>query len=378
VNSGNGEPGRPRVVLQYVDSDVFGGSERVLLQLLRGLDRSRWHPVLLHHAASGLARLLDEARAAGVPVRTAPRVTDANLLFRLPALVRAVSLDRPAVFHAHLNWPLACKFGLAAAAVRRVPAIVATVHLVPDDLMNRNVRAQVRAVGATVHRYLAVANHVRDRLAALGLPGRKLRVVRNGIDTAELLRPANPELRIRLSGAPQRPVILTVARLARQKGIDVLLSAASQVPDAVFLIAGEGPERTALEGRAAALGLGNSVRFLGAAHNVPDLLAACDVFVLPSLAEGLPLSVLEAMAAGKPIVATRIAGTDEAVADGTTGVLVPPRDPDALAMAIRSLLADPDRASRLARAGQERVQSEFPVGRTVAAVAAQYEEVLGR
>ena len=378
MNSGDGERGRPRVVLQYVDSDVFGGSERVLLQLVRGLDRSRWHPVLLHHPASGLARLLDEARAAGVPVRTAPRVTDANMLFRLPALVRAVSLDNPAVFHAHLNWPLACKFGLAAAAVGRVPAILATVHLVPDELMNRNVRAQVRAVGATVHRYLAVASHVRDRLAALGLPARKLRVVRNGIDAAELLRPANEELRIQLSGAPQRPVVLTVARLARQKGIDVLLSAASQVPDAMFLIAGEGPDRTALEARAAALGLGNSVRFLGAAHNVPDLLAACDVFVLPSLAEGLPLSVLEAMAAGKPVVATRIAGTDEAVADGTSGVLVPPRDPDALATAIRSLLAEPDRASRLARAGQERVRSEFPVGRTVAAVTAQYEEVLGR
>jgi hypothetical protein len=166
-----------RTVVQYLDSDVFGGSEQVLLQLLAGLDRRKWRPVLLHHPAPGLAPLISASRAIGVPAHAVPRVTDANFLVRLPRLWRAIGGERPSVFHAHLNWPLACKFGLLAAALRRVPAVVATVHLYVETLMNRNVRLQMRAVGVGVDRYLAVSQHVRDRLAAgAGLPPHKLRL----------------------------------------------------------------------------------------------------------------------------------------------------------------------------------------------------------
>ncbi|MGH7516844.1 MAG: glycosyltransferase [Gemmatimonadales bacterium] len=365
-----------RTVVQYVDSDVFGGSEQVLLHLLSGLDRARWRPVLLHHPELALDRLIEGARAVDVPAYAAPRVTDANLLVRLPGLVRAVGAERPAVFHAHLNWPLACKFGLVAAALRRVPAVVATVHLFVEGLMNRNVRLQVRAVGAGVHRYLTVSRHVRDRLAAIGLPERKLRVVPNGIDPAPFTQPADPMLRTGLAGSPDRPVVFTAARLSSQKALDVLLSAAALVPEAVFVIAGEGPERAALEARAAALGITERVRLLGARHDVAELLAACDLFVLPSLVEGLPLSVLEAMAAAKPVVATRIGGTDEAVVDGKTGILVPPGDPGALAAAIHTFLADPERARRSGEAGRDRVRARFTARAMVDGVTAAYEELL--
>ncbi len=366
-----------RTVVQYVDSDVFGGTEQLLLQLLAGLDRARWRPVLLHHPAPGLARLIEGARAAEVPAYAVPRVTDRNLLVRLPGLVHAVGAERPAVFHAQLNWPLGCKFGLVAAALRRVPAVVATVHLFAESLLSRRVRLQVRAVGTGVHRYLAVSPHVRDRLAAaIGLPERKLRVVPNGIDPAPFTRPADPALRTRLAGGPDRPLVFTAARLSPQKALDVLLSAAALVPEAVFVIAGEGPERAALEARAAALGVTQRVRLLGARDDVPELLAACDLFVLPSLVEGLPLSVLEAMAAAKPVVATRIGGTDEAVVDGETGILVPPGDASALAAAIRIFLSDREQARRSGEAGRDRLRARFTARGMIDGVTAAYEELL--
>lgn len=367
-----------RTVVHYVDSDVFGGSEQVALELLAGLDRAKWRPVLLHHPEPGLARLIDRAEKAGVPTRATPRVSDRNLLARLPGLMRAVGAERPAVFHAHLTWPLACKFGLVAAAVRGVPAVVATAHLFVEHLMNWKVRLQLRAVGLGVHRYLAVSRHVHDRLVAtLGLPGRKLRIVPNGIDPARFTRPADPALRARLDPSQGRPLVFTAARLAPQKGLDLLLEAAALVPEARFVIAGDGPERGALEARAAALGVAPRLRLLGTRDDVADWLAACDLYVLPSLFEGLPISVLEAMAASKPVVATRIGGTDEAVADGETGILVTPGDASALAGAIRTFISDPERARVAGDAGRRRFEARFTSGAMVAAVTATYQELLG-
>ena len=369
---------RPRTVVQYVDSDLVGGSERVLLQLLQGLDRKEWHPVLLHHPAAGLAELVEAAKGLGVTVYAVPLVTDRNFAIRLPGLVHAVSRFRPAVLHAQLNWPLACKFGLLSAALLRVPAVVATVHLYIGDFMSRSVRCQLRAVSRGVHRYLAVSGHVRDRLAALGVPEAKLRVVRNGVDPARFERPAAHEIRSELAGIAGRPIVLTAARLAPQKGLESLLGAAAMLPDAIFIIAGDGPDRAALAAQAEAAGLADRVRFLGSRRDIPDLLAACDVFVLPSLIEGLPLSVLEAMAAARPVVATRVPGTDEAVVDGETGLLVPPRDPEALAHAIRLVLSNPEQAARFGSAGRARVIADFSTQRMVAAVEQQYEELLER
>lgn len=366
-----------RTVVHFVDTDTFGGSEQALLHLLAGADRGRWRPVLFHHPAPGIARLLEGAAAAGIAVREIPRVSDGNVARRLPGFVRALAAERPAVFHAHLNWPLACKFGLVAARIRRVPAVVATAQLFVEALVNRSVRFQQRIVSAGVHRYLAVSQEVARRLAAsFGIPQRKLRVVYNGIDPGPF--GGHPDLRLRasLAGDPQRPLVLTLARLAPQKGLDTLLAAARLVPDAVFAVAGDGPDRAALEAHARTLGLADRVRFLGHRRDVPALLDSCDLFVLPSLFEGLPLAVLEAMAAGKPVVASRIGGTDEAVVDGVTGLLEPPSDPTALAQAIRTVLADPPLASRLGAAGRARLHAEFSAQRMVSAVEASYDELL--
>jgi glycosyltransferase involved in cell wall biosynthesis len=167
------------------------------------------------------------------------------------------------------------------------------------------------------------------------------------------------------------------ARLAQQKGHRFLVEAVPKVRDAIFILAGDGPERDALEEQVRLLAVEDRVRFLGYRSDIPELLANSDALVLPSLYEGLPLAVLEAMAAGKPVVATSVGGTDEAVVDGETGFLVPPRDSDALAAAIRRVIQDDVLAQRLGANGRARVAAHFRVEAMVQQVAGVYDEVLG-
>jgi glycosyltransferase involved in cell wall biosynthesis len=189
---------------------------------------------------------------------------------------------------------------------------------------------------------------------------------------------ASPVPRSVLAREDGTPVVLTVARLDGQKGIHHLLDAVSAVPNASFAIAGDGPNRAALEAYAASVGVSDRVRFLGHRQDVPSLLAAADLFVLPSLYEGLPLSVLEAMASGVPVIATGIGGTDEVVRDGETGTLVPPADPAALAAAIVRTLGDRERASRLALAARALVAREYSVASMVRSVSQLYDALLAR
>jgi glycosyltransferase involved in cell wall biosynthesis len=171
-------------------------------------------------------------------------------------------------------------------------------------------------------------------------------------------------------------VVLTMARLDAAKGLGHLLGAAAQVPEALFVVAGEGPLRGVLEARARQLELDGRFRFLGQRWDVPGLLGAADLFVLPSLSEGLPLTVLEAMAAGTPVVATDVGGTSEALVHGETGLLVPPADAAALAGAIRTLLADRGRAERLAAAARVRIREHFSAETMVRGITGIYEDIL--
>jgi glycosyltransferase involved in cell wall biosynthesis len=368
-----------RTVVHYTDSDGYGGAERVMLQLLGGLDRTRWRLVLLHHDKPGLARLVAGARELGAELRAIPRVSRPWEVGRLPAFIRALQAERPTVFHAHLPSPWNGRYGLLAAAIRGVPAVIATAHLVDDVPVRFRARITQRLASACVDRYLAVSGGVARRMRVrLGVPDRKLQVIRNGVEVERFPRQADPRLRAVLTGDAKRPIVLTIARLDAQKGHAYLLTAAADIPDALFVLVGEGRERPGLEAQARALGVAERVRFLGHRDDVPELLAACDVFVLPSRYEGLPLSVLEAMAAAKPVVATAIEGTDEVVLHGETGLLVPPAAPSALAQGIRAVLADRALAARMGQAGRARVCREFSTTRMIDEVTGVYDELLER
>jgi glycosyltransferase involved in cell wall biosynthesis len=364
-------------VFFFTDSEAFGGAEQALVTLIGELDRERWSPTLVHHPAPGLDPLLEATRAMGVGTWSVHAMPEGlRGASRIPRFAAALRRRAPAVFHAQQTWQRSCKYGLVAARLARVPVTISTVQLYVDLERERHAQRQRRLLSWSVDRFIAVSAHVRERLERdLGLPSHKIEVIHNAIDAAAVRRPPDPALRAKLNGGSHHPLVLVPARLDPQKGHRHLLEAAGEVPDATFVLAGDGPERQGLGDLARSLGVENRVVFLGYRSDVPALLAACDLVVLPSLYEGLPLSLLEAMAAGKPVIASRIGGIDELVADGENGLLVPPADPHALAAAIRGLLDDPDHARRLAGMGREVVERRFSSAAMAAEISRIYDEV---
>jgi glycosyltransferase involved in cell wall biosynthesis len=211
----------------------------------------------------------------------------------------------------------------------------------------------------------------------------KTRFIANGIPPFPPADPAR-DVRAELGLGADQSIVGVVATLRPQKALDVLLRAVplvrEQVPDATVLIVGGadevgGPEEQRLHTVAAELGLGDEVRFLGERFDVPDLVAAFDVAALSSDFEGSPLSVMEYMEAGKPVVATRVGGLPDLVEDGVNGLLVEPQDPAALAAALVEVLRDPERAVRMGEAGRRRRREEFSIEATARKVGELYEEL---
>jgi glycosyltransferase involved in cell wall biosynthesis len=173
-----------------------------------------------------------------------------------------------------------------------------------------------------------------------------------------------------------RPVVGILARLDHVKGIDVLLRSTVDVPGIDLALVGRGPERTALEQQASALGIASRVTFVDWTESPRDALAGFDIFVLPSRHEGLPLSIVEAMLAGLPVVATNVGSVAEAVLDGTTGYVVPPEDTVALSRALQDLAEDPARRERMGAAGRARALEHFTASRMAAMYENLYDTVL--
>jgi glycosyltransferase involved in cell wall biosynthesis len=367
-------------VVHFIESADFGGAERALMYLLNGLDRQQWRPILFYHAAdSEMPSWIEEAHHAGIEVRAVPRLEGKWNMPHWPRFFADLRRAGPAVFHAHVTWPLACTEALLLARLARVPVVIATMQLFWDLPYNTGMRLKRRLVAAAVDRYIAVSHENAGQIrATFDLASDKLRVVHNAVDVDLFAssRRSDPSLRAELAGTPDKPIVLTTARLTDQKGHRHLLEAAVQVPEAVFVMAGHGPERDALESQAQRLGISDRVKFLGFRGDIPDLLASCDVFVLPSLYEGLPLALLEAAAVGKPVVATTVGGVGEIVIHDETGLLVSPADPPALAAALRRLLADPDVARRLAAAASMHVRRTFSLEAMVKSVTAIYDQLL--
>lgn len=366
-----------RTVCCFIDSRGVGGAERALAGLVATLDRDRWRPLVLHHPAPGLAPLLHELAAAGVQaVAVDPLPEGVRGAARVPAFVRVLRDLRPSVFHAHLVDPQAGKFALAGAIAARIPAVVATVHAFPPMAVTRSASAQRTLIARGVDRYVVASRHAATRLGEL-LPAARTTttVIPNGIDPADYARPVDPALRARLREGG-RHVVLVPARLDELKGHAFLLQAARALPDVQVVLVGDGPDRARLQALAGALGIAARVTFLGYRDDVAELLAASDLVVLPTLNEAFGLVLLEGMAAGRPVITTRVGGPEDVVVDGETGVLVAPADARALQMAIRGLLDDPLRAGRLAAAGQARVQERFTLAAVSNRVAELYATLL--
>jgi glycosyltransferase involved in cell wall biosynthesis len=364
-----------RSLFFYTDSRLPGGAERAMFMLLGALDPVEWQPTLLLDRAPGIEPLAARAAELGVAVRQVePMPLGLQGARRLPGLVRLLRRERPQVFHAHLSWPLAAKWALAGAVLARVPVVLATVQLIPEFELERSSGLQLRALSRGVDRYVAVSAAMGRELAGrFHWPREKIEVVYNAVELNRFGAASSP-LRQELAG--ERPLVLTSARLDQQKGHQYLLAAAAEVPDAVFALAGEGEERQPLEEMASRLGVADRVLFLGERSDIPELLAACDVFALPSLYEGSSLAVLEGMAARRAVLSSRIEGTDELLEDGETGLLVAPRDSEALAEALRRLLADPGLRDRLGARARARAEADFSSEEMARRVTGIYAEEL--
>lgn len=257
-----------------------------------------------------------------------------------------------------------------------VAAVIRTEHL-PYLLTDPAHRAAHMAALAGVDRLILVSEGVRASYRAAGVRGR-MRVVRNGIAPAAA-GPGRAAARAALGLAADAPVALSVGRIEAQKDHATLIAAWRRVvdwsPGAVLLVAGQGGLEFAAREAADALGLEGAVRFLGVRGDVPALMAAADVFALASRFEGLPLVVLEAMAAGLAVVATRVCGTDEAVEDGVTGRLVAAGDADAMGVALVDVLGDAAARAAMGAAGAARFAAEFTAARMGAETMAVYREV---
>jgi glycosyltransferase involved in cell wall biosynthesis len=366
-----------RHLAYFTDSEAFGGAERYLLQILQRLDRSRWQATLYYHASDGIEPLVQEAGALGVNLHSVPRLPLGLQGARLvPAFARVLRQERPDIFHANLTWPLSSKYGLAAAAMARVPGILATLHSFPPAKFSWSSRLQLRLLAQPADFFITVSRAIGERLQrTFWIPPAKIRVIYNGVPEPPPDPPSPPGVE---TAGDDRPIVFTAARLETEKGLDYLFQAATSVPNARFVVAGEGPLCDRLKGLASEYDLEDRFFLVGFQAEIDTWLARAGLFVLPSLFEGIPLSILEAMAAGKPVVASQIEGVDEAVLPGETGLLVPPADPQALAQAICNLLSDPARAAAMGQAGKARVKRLFTVDAMVADVLDCYEKALPR
>lgn len=332
---------------------------------VRVVSPKAWGPPLVPQYAA-YRRVPGADTVEGVPVLYPKRVAlPGNRLGRhdARAMLAAIALPIRAV---HRSWPfhlihaqMVAPDGWASARVAHalgVPA-VATAHradVLDLPLRSPAIRAVVADAVASLDAVVAVSRKMADAAERLAVPRRPVEVVPNGADRAIFFPRAVEEARARL-GLPQHEKIVSyVGKLVPRKGVDTLIEAMGilagrDTPTPLLVVAGIGELRESMEARAAELGIAGRVRFLGKLphDDVPLAMAAGDVFVLPSLSEGLPTVVCEAMSCGRPVVATAVDGTPEIVRDGETGFLVPPKDPAALAAALAQVLDDPALAARM-------------------------------
>ncbi len=360
----------PLRVMFVITSMPVGGAETLLVELVRRMDRGRFSPELCCLKGPGP---LGEVLAGEIPVHHGllRRKTDVGVLWRLIKLFRSRRIDAVVTVGAgdKMFW------GRLAARMAGVPVIASALHSTgwPDRVQFAN-----RLLAPLTDAFIAVAEpHARYLAAHEGCTKTKVRVIPNGVDVERFCpRTPNDGLRKSLDLPDGAPVVGIVAALRPEKNHRLFLSAAAGVlresSNARFLIVGDGPQRELLEALASLLSVSHAVRFLGTRNDVPEVLALIDVLALTSHIEANPVSILEAMAAGKPVVATRVGSVDRAVQDGRTGYLVPPGNEEELARRLIELLRNPAAAAAMGRAGRQFVVENASIERMVAG----YEDLL--
>ena len=372
-------------LLQIITQSEFGGAQKYVYYLATCLPKDRYE-VAVACGTGGL--LIPKLRQAGIEVIPIPNLVGRpeidpvrdSLAFL--DLLRLIHRRRPHIVHT--NSTKAGFWGRLAAKLAGVPVIIFTAHgfFLYEPFWTKSMRffyTLIERLGG-ICSDIVIAVSEADKLKMVKhkiVRPDKLVVVHNGLQV-------NPvdEVPTDLGLFDGDRIVGTVANFYPIKGLQFFIRAAERVKDVFpgtkFVVVGDGLLRPELERLTAELGLDSCVLFLGQRDDVPQILPLFDVFVLPSVKEGLPYALLEAMAAAKPVVATAVGGVPEVVVDGQTGLLVPPRDPEALAQAIITLLRNPGRARAMGEAGRQRVLEHFTVERMVAETERVYQALLVR
>jgi glycosyltransferase involved in cell wall biosynthesis len=352
---------QPLRIAYVVKSMAVGGSQTHLTQVLRLLDRDRFDPVL--YCLTGEGVLLETVRGLGVPTQApAARLgfKGSAVVTRVLTLARALRQQRADVVHNYLL--RANLIGSLAARLARVPVVLSSKRGCHERRGFELISAKI--ANALSHRVMVNAGAVREFVHANeGCPRDKMVVIPSGVDTDRFRPLAGVGFKARLGLPEDGPLIGIVTRMRVRKGVEEFIRAFGKVrysyPDAHAAIVGEvdldGSLQTLLRG----LGLEKHLGLLGRRSDMPDVYSAFDVFVLSSHDEGMSNAILEAMAMEKPVVATDVGGTGEVVRHGHSGLLVPPKDPEALAAAINEMLAQPARAREMGRLGRRVVEDHF-------------------
>ena len=373
-------------VLHLYAGTRFWGPDRQLLQLYEPLraEGVAMTTCVLYRHGPGLTEvhpLVARARERGWPAE------QINVQARLSwpaiqAIAHRVREEGFSVIHSHeyksnLYGCLAARL----AGARRVASVRGyTDHTWALRLYKRFDLLTLHAFDGVI----AVSEHLRQWLIRHGLPAARIVTAHDALDLALFTMNAatRAEVRSRFGISDPQFVVTTVGRLSPEKGHRCLLEAAQSIlgehPDARFMIVGDGPLRGQLEQQVRSLEINTAVIFAGYQVDVAGFLGASDLFVLPSLREGTPNALLEAMALAKPVVVSQVGGMLEIVKNGETGFLVPPQDPDSVAQAVLTLMRDPNQAAAMGRRARQVIEQDFNVQRLARQIAAVYDQVLVR
>ena len=367
-------PGPKRVrVVEILATGTNGGAQEHLFGLMTRLDREHYAASVVSLSGGSAVRKLQRH---GFDVTVIDEPDDAAAV---RALTAHLALVRPDVIHTHM-YRADVVGALAARALResgrRVPYLISTVH--SSRVRSQADRDLLRQLTPDMDQLIAVSRSIERKIADEHRTGAPVRLIYNGVDLQRYDHQGPVTLSEEYGLEPGSRVVGVVARLEPEKGHQTLIEAwphvLREVPDAYLLIVGEGSRREFLEEWAAAHKVAHRVLFTGRRDDIPAVTAALDVAVLPSWREAQGLSILEAMALSRPVVASDVGGIPEMIEDGVTGLLVEHDNPVALAAAIVRLLKDRSYAAAIARAGHDLVHERFCIELMVKAIEQIYDE----
>lgn len=371
-----------RRIFFVLDSLNIGGTETQAVELARRLDPARYDVTLACLRIKGpLLERLNGSHVKLMEFHPKGGMNSPGGIYQLLRMAVFLRKGRFDVVHAHDLW--ANLLAVPAAWLARAPIIISSQRdLSHLEFYKTSRKRWLRKVQRMSNLVVANAGSVRDALVAEeGFSPKKIRVIYNGVDWERFSRAPRERERL-FPGMNEGRIVLLVGNMHTDvKGHPLLLDAAAEVirefPKTRFVFAGDGALRKELEDKVDRLGLGQNVLFLGRRNDIPEILACCDIGVLPSKAEGLPNAVLEYLAAGLPTVASAVGGNAEIIRDGENGLLFPAENAGALAEKLLRILRDPEFARRLGQAGQEHVRQNFSFDRMIEQVDRMYTELLG-